>query len=401
MFVAACDRESPPAVDHSVDAAAPSVRPPADAGKAKLDASPKPRRSKTLTIYAGGDVSFGRRLGKKLLREPDHDPFAEIAPVWADADLRFVNLESVLSDQGGETVSPNNHLVFTGPPVGAKTLERAGIGVVSLANNHAWDYQKSAFLETLDHLGRSNVAVAGAHRQSGDAAYEPTVLEVNGWKIAVFAVTHIWNQGVFAKHPGRHHVAWADVEKVSQRVAEARAKHDVVLVSYHGGSEYMDQPMQTSLPILKAVMHEGADAFIGHHPHVMQGLSWFGDRPAFRSLGNFVFGMHRDHDWTGIGLLAKLVFHRDGRLDAWACPFHIFGTTPMPFSSKGERGQKGLEIHVRRHLRLISRGTGRSEVGEAGEHSCMKVAPPVKRPSPYPASDRIPRTSAFSPKQPQ
>ena len=59
-------------------------------------------------ILAGGDVNLARGAGRRILEDPRYDPFREIAPLLASADLRFLNLESQLSDQGGELQSPDN-----------------------------------------------------------------------------------------------------------------------------------------------------------------------------------------------------------------------------------------------------------------------------------------------------
>ncbi len=335
-------------------------------------------RSESLQIVFGGDVNLGRGAGQKILADPSYDPFREIAPLWKDADLRFVNLECQLSDQNGETQSPNNRLVFTGPPGGARTLRRAGIGVVSLANNHMWDYGGKAYLETLRHLDEAGVPFTGASRKPGMGAYEPTIVRVKGWSIAFFAVTHIWNHGSFEEHRASQYVAWARFDRLSRHLRKAREEHDLVFVSYHGGSEYLDVPMEWTREFVRAVMKTGVDAILGHHPHVPQGIGWVGDRPIFYSLGNFVFAMHRDHPWTGIGLLAKLDVARDGGMRVSACPFHILGHVPMPLSTKG-KGRQAVEAMTKKHLQRISVAAGRSVVADPGPDGCFAVTPPEGR----------------------
>jgi hypothetical protein len=134
---------------------------------------PAAEKKKTkLVLLAGGDVALGRGLGQRILKKPELDPFAGIAPLLKTADVRFVNLECQLSDQGGRTIHPQNHLVFTGPPGGADVLQRAGIDIVSVANNHLWDFGKQAFFETLHNLERVNVKYVGA-REEPNQAYQP------------------------------------------------------------------------------------------------------------------------------------------------------------------------------------------------------------------------------------
>jgi len=386
-----CDRErvpdpspaTPSASSSARAAAAPSAssgrdsavaNSGADAGQDAADAE-----SDRLVIVAGGDVNLGRGIGQQLLRGENVNPFEPLGEVFRSADLRFVNLESQLSDQGGETQSKRNPLIFTGPPQGAALLARAQIDVVSLANNHMWDYGGKALLETMAHLRKAGVAYVGASETKGQM-YEPTVLRRRGWSVAFFAVTHIWNQGPLKEHPAKHYVAWAEeLERMRVSVIRAKREHDVVLVSYHGGSEYVDVPMAWTRAFAKVVMNAGADAMLGHHPHVPHGVGWFGERPAFYSLGNLVFHMHRDHPWTGTSFLARLTFSRDEAgpdLRVEACPYRILGVTPIPFEGKVK---EPLEQSFRRHLKLVSVAVGRTQVGEPGAHSCMRLEPPTKK----------------------
>lgn len=288
---------------------------------------------------AGGDVNLGRGVGTRLLADPDYDPFVAVEKIFRTADVVFANLESPLSYQTGETQSPREPMVFTGPPGGADTLAKAGIDIVSVANNHSWDYGLEGFSQTLDNLNIAHVHYAGGSLKRNEQ-YHPTVLKVGGWSVALFAVTEVWNPGAFERHEGRDYVAWADIEKLRPELARARKENDVVLVSYHGGKEYQENPSVEQIVFSRAVMALGVDAVIGHHPHVPQSVAWFGDRPAFYSLGNLVFGVHRDHEWAGRSYLARLTFFSNGKRRVEACPFVIDGHSPKssPDLLVGETG---------------------------------------------------------------
>ncbi len=378
-----CDRsegrsEAAQEVGASPGVASPAVvRPPsALPSTAASQLSAPTANEDEFVIVAGGDVNLGRELGQLILTEPElADPFRSIQPILEGANLTFVNLECQLSDQGGETQSPHNRLVFTGPPGGAALLARAGIDLVSLANNHMWDYGKKALLETFDHLDRAGVAYVGASRER-ERMYEPTVIRRNGWSVAVFAVTHIWNQGTIKTHEGRFHVAWARYDILHKKLAQARREHDLVLFSYHGGSEYIEMPLEYTKEFLRPVMRSGVDAVIGHHPHVPQGVGWYDGRPIFYSLGNLVFRMHSDHPETGTSFLARLTFRRGrGLTKVEACPYHMHFENPRLFD--GETRSARAES-IRRHLRRISLYVGGTHVSEPQEHSCMELRPATK-----------------------
>jgi len=313
---------------------------------------------------------LGRKCGQRLLADPAFDPLRSVEPLWRDADLRFVNLEAPLSDQHGETQSPHHGLVFTGPPAGADALARAGVGLVSTANNHSWDYGSRGLFETLANLDRAGVRHAGTGVDE-TAAYQPAIVTVKGLKIALFAVTQVWNLGVFEQEQARHHVAWADPVRLREAVVRTRKQVDFVLLSYHGGEEYTATPLPRARAFVSEMMALGVDAVIGHHPHVVQGLAWFDSRPAFYSLGNLVFGSRADVPETARGMIAKLRLRRGHAAEVSACPFAIDGYEP--------RALRATEVQARRvfaaHLRAISQPLGGSEFGTRDERGCFSVRP--------------------------
>jgi poly-gamma-glutamate synthesis protein (capsule biosynthesis protein) len=324
----------------------------------------------SFVLAAGGDVNLGRACGQRLLATPDYDPLRGVGRLWADADLRFVNLESGLSEQHGETQSARHALIFTGPPAGADALLRAGIGVVSTANNHAWDYAARGLFETLANLDRVGVAHAGTGRDE-DEAYRPTVLHVHGLTVALFAVTQVWNLGIFSEEEGRHHVAWADVARLRQALLGARADSDFVVLSYHGGEEYIDAPLTKTRDFISAVMRLGVDLVIGHHPHVPQGVGWDGERPIFYSLGNLVFDGREELPWTRSSFLAKVRLRRGAPAEVFACPYSIDGYEPAAMPSEAP-----ARAAFARHLRAISASVGGTEVGAPDALGCLRLTPP-------------------------
>ena len=340
-----------------------------------ITASDAPQPEPRIVLAAGGDVNFGRECGQAILKDLSYDPFAGLSAAWSGADVRFVNLESQLSDQHGLTQSPSHRLIFTGPPGGADVLSRARVSVVSTANNHAWDFGKNALLETIANLERAQVPFAGTGRDL-EQAYRPAVLHVSGRSIALFAVTQIWNQGDFEKHEGRDFVAWANADKLKAGIAQARREHDFVLVSYHGGEEYIDAPIERTRHFVQAMMALGVDAVIGHHPHVLQGVGWVEGRPILYSLGNFVFAGHAERPWTEQSFFARITLQKGSAPELSACPFAIDGHRPRSFDVTRE----ALAIErFRLHLVGTSMSVGGSDVADPDELGCLRVTPKVAR----------------------
>jgi hypothetical protein len=348
------------------------------AAPAASDSSPpkKPARDK-VTVIAGGDVCLGRLIGQEILKNPAFNPFESTARLLGSAEIRFVNLESQLSDQKGETQSPTQKLVFTGPPGGAETLAIGKIDVVSAANNHMWDYGQSAFFQTLDNLERAGVKYAGAGR-TRERAYAPEVVDAGGIRVAFLAYTDIWNQGSLKHHPAKDHVAEAGREAIEAGVqaARARADVDVVVVSYHGGEEYVGAPLQRAVDLHHAAIDAGADAVFGHHPHVTQGIEVHRGKPIFYSLGNYLMRTHREHASTEIGFLARVAFSKGAEPEAWICPFRIGGVVPRPVPLIEDKRADLYERIFRQRLREIQGAiVGPASIGPTGEDGCAKVGP--------------------------
>jgi len=111
---------------------------------------------------------------------------------------------------------------------------------------------------------------------------------------------------------------------------------------------------------------------LAHHPHVPQGVGWFEHRPVFYSLGNFVFGKHRDVPWTARGFVARLTFKADRSVEAAACPYRIDRGVPRRADAATWPGWDGS---FRTHLRRTSSfaGVSGTEVGTPDEDGCLPL----------------------------
>ena len=164
-------------------------------------------------------------------------------------------------------------MVFTGPPVGARTLRLGGVTLVSVANNHALDYGPGALAETCRLLDAEGIAHAGT--VEADRTIRPAVVERNGIRIALFAVTGLMNG---PRGTWKRTVAPADTALLLPAIRRYRDSVDVVCLSYHGGAEYADRPDRGSLAFMRAASAAGAHLVFGHHPHVRtEWRSWRGN----------------------------------------------------------------------------------------------------------------------------
>lgn len=258
-----------------------------------------------ITVLIGGDANMGRLTGQNILAGDIDFPFKNITETLKDADITFVNLESQLADLGGETESPTSEYRFAGPPEAAISLANAGIDIVSVANNHMWDYGKARLQETLDNLRNSEVLYVGANMES-DKRFDPVILEVRGHKIAFLAMTNLLNG--YENVGAGDFVSFQNPDAIVAEIEKLKVRNDIdwILVSLHSGAEYIEKPTQNTVNLSKRFIDAGADAIIGHHPHVPLPIDAYKGKPIFYSLGNFAFWQPFGF-WTENSYLAKLI----------------------------------------------------------------------------------------------
>jgi len=261
-----------------------------------------------VSFLAFGDVNVGRTVGQKLFEGDVEYPFELVRDTLSRADVVFVNLESQLTDQSGETQHPRFNLIFCGPPEGAIALREANISVVSTANNHAYDYGLKGLHETIESLRAVGITWTGTSQDSVDLI-PPAVVVVDGVKIGFVGYTHFVN----LKGSWQGRIAVFDERKVRQALTELRGTVDFIVASYHGGAEYVERPPARIRQHMRILIDAGADVVIGHHPHYVQGIEEYRGKLIFYSLGNFVFHQpQREWAQKGIGVELKLARRAKG-----------------------------------------------------------------------------------------
>ncbi|MBA7563966.1 hypothetical protein ES708_05628 [subsurface metagenome] len=82
-----------------------------------------------------------------------------------------------------------------------------------------------------------------------------------------------------------------DVERDLLSIKDARRQANLVFVSFHshcGSANGLEYPDDFICEYAKACIDAGADAFLGHGPHILRGIEIYKGKPIFYSLGNFI-----------------------------------------------------------------------------------------------------------------
>ena len=242
-------------------------------------------RAEEIIINAVGDIMLAGKWAKTLKSRGYEHPFAEIRSELARGDINLANLESPVATGGSEF--SNKQFRFRAEPAVAKAVRAAGFNLVTLANNHSMDFGGEALAETLQHLGSAGIAWGGAGVNM-DEARKMALYTIKGKKIAFLGYSLTQPLEFFAGKtrpgttPGYEKLVTADV-------ASARRQADYVIVSFHWGREASGTVQTYQRNAAHNAIDAGADAVIGHHPHVLQGIERYKNGIIFYSLGNFAF----------------------------------------------------------------------------------------------------------------
>lgn len=277
-----------------------------------------------VTMAFGGDVCFHdgyanmyalSSRGGKIESSISEDLLSQMRR----ADIFMVNNEFTYSERG----APLSEKAFTfrSDPEHVALLQEMGVDLVSLANNHVYDYGEDALLDTLDTLQGAGIPYVGAGRNLDEAA-APYYYEAGGRTIAFLSATQV-ERNEDPETKGATEVTAGtfrcfteeEFNRLLAAVKEADQKADLTVVYIHWGTENTDELHWAQEWQAPELVKAGTDLIVGDHPHCLQPIDYIDGVPVFYSLGNFWFNSKT----LDTGLL-KVVFEENGDLTCQFLP---------------------------------------------------------------------------------
>jgi capsule synthesis protein PGA_cap len=270
---------------------------------------PAPRLYAPVSLAFTGDINLGTTTLEDGIPPDSGRSLLDPARPSLSGDLVVGNFEGVLADTGTSTkcliVKPapkrkksksrppeppairRNCYAFRTPIGLAPRLVEAGFTDLNLANNHSNDLGapgRESTERTLDSLGLRRYGPLGRivvdTIRRGDSL---TTVGLIGFTTYPFAYDLL------------------DIERSHAVVDSVRPLVDVLIVTFHGGAEGVNaqhtgevaeslgkEPRGELRRWARAVIDAGADAVIGHGPHVLRGMEFYRGRLIAYSLGNFL-----------------------------------------------------------------------------------------------------------------
>ncbi len=236
------------------------------------------------TILFTGDIMLGRSVMGEVVDRSDYlYPFRNVQTFLSDADITFGNLENAVTKNCPRQYKGS--FSFCTTPEIAKGLQESGVDVVTLANNHSYNFGVDGFEETKQNLNNLGIKSVGWGNLE--------IIEKEGIKFGFLGFDYV--------------TSGFNLDRDLGLIKTSDPKVDVLIVSPHWGEEYKAIANNFQTDLAKRIVENGADLIIGHHPHWVQNHDEINGVHVYYSLGNFIF----DQMWseeTKKGMVVKISF---------------------------------------------------------------------------------------------
>jgi poly-gamma-glutamate capsule biosynthesis protein CapA/YwtB (metallophosphatase superfamily) len=271
---------------------------------------------RTVSIAGVGDIMLGTTFPSRKYLPPGNNPDRLLESVIDSLrlpDITFGNLEGSFLNNGEPFKKCRDTSIcylFRMPEKYAQTLDSAGFDFISLANNHFGDFGWQGALRTRKLLDSLGICYAGPEENPY------SIFEKDSVKYGFCA---------FSNTAGSN--SMGDTAKAGSIVRYLDENCDIVIVSFHGGSEGADFQRVTRSDELfygenrgnvyefsHRMIDSGADVVFGHGPHVTRAIELYKERMICYSLGNFcTYGRFNISGPNGIAPLMKIKVDLTGR----------------------------------------------------------------------------------------
>ncbi|MCA9386119.1 CapA family protein [Candidatus Dojkabacteria bacterium] len=263
--------------------------------------------SSLTTIFASGELIPARAVDRLGLNKYNNHSylFDFFRKDIESADISVGLLENSLL---GNPSPCTGCMSFVGDDAFAGGLTDVGYDAVSTAGNHAGDAGQKAYENTIELLDDAGIQITGTGNSNElpqvteyHSILQPTIHTVNDKKIGMFGADDVafyyWKKDSNTNTYGTNYVSnrlngiySIDTEQIS-KLAELKElyKLDYMIMYMSWGVEYTNYPTDHQKNLGHTLVDAGVDMIIGSHPHWVQSIEFYNEKPIIYSLGNFLF----------------------------------------------------------------------------------------------------------------
>ena len=206
------------------------------------------------------------------------------------SDLMVANSEFTVSVRGAPI--PGKAFTFRANPSRLSIYDDMGVDLVTLANNHVYDFGAEAFGDMLDAFDAKGLPYIGAGRTLDQAKKAFYYKAPSGQTIAFVNASRAEKWGIDT--PGATTDSGGillcyDTSEFDDAIRTAKANADYVVAIVHWGTETSHVLEQVQIDTAREYIDAGADMIVGGHAHTLQGIDFYNGKPIIYNLGDFIF----------------------------------------------------------------------------------------------------------------
>lgn len=314
--------------------------------------------TKPVKLLFGGDILLDRGVRIEIEKNGVVALFDSLKPIFeeyqSESNFILANLECPLTDENSPIPK---RFSFRVPMDYADSLKKVGFTHLFLANNHTNDHHRKGLSNTFNALKKAGIRGIGygeTHAESCEPIFIEKEINKENTKIAIFSVVRVPLENWFRMEE-KPSICQASVAELVEKIKQLKEKEPqtIIILSLHWGTEYKFLPTAEQRKEAYLLTQAGADAIIGHHPHVIQSIEFVNDKPVFYSVGNFVFD--QEGEFKDKCILAEFEIQSGEINRILVYPLEIKSSIPQFFSDKET-------TEFIKHLKSLSKGVIFEEV---------------------------------------
>jgi len=246
------------------------------------------------------------------------------------ADIIHANLEGSFANK---RISTSKTIAFRFDPILIPKIKEYGFNLFNLANNHTLDMGKQGFIDSKNNLKKNGVEFYGQQLKIDEDNL--LIKKAGNFNFAFIGVDDTINK-----------VRTDELKKLFDKAKENAV--DFVIINIHWGDEYKENSNDRQKTLARTMIDMGADAIIGHHPHVVEEMEVYKGKPIFFSLGNFIFDQYFSTS-TQQGLALGIIFSKnEGGKHVSVFPLPIESKQSQVVEMTGEKREKFLKNWIKK-----------------------------------------------------
>jgi hypothetical protein len=238
----------------------------------------------SLIINFVGDIQLSGTIGSVIKNSHINSPFRNVIHELKNATFTIGNLEFPASKNLNPKFT-SSQINFAVKPEHLKVLNDSGITHLSLANNHILDWGIEGIKTTQSILSEIGIKYFGSGINE-EEANQVLIKNINGTTVALLAFC---KKGYFCAKDNKPGATEFNIKNIVSKIIKLRDSVNFIIVLPHWGTEFSFYPDPEQISKSHKIIDAGADAIVGHHPHVLQGWEIYKDKPIFYSIGSFLY----------------------------------------------------------------------------------------------------------------